>query len=56
VVKHARRAEASVRVKAGADGMRITVTDTGIGGPARTAPDLPAPAGRLPGPWPPWNA
>jgi signal transduction histidine kinase len=32
VVKHARRAEVSVRVKAGADGVRITVTDTGLGG------------------------
>jgi signal transduction histidine kinase len=37
VVKHAGRAEASVRVKARADGVRITVTDTGIGGAAAPA-------------------
>jgi signal transduction histidine kinase len=33
VVKHARRAEASVRVRAGPDGVRITVTDNGAGAP-----------------------
>jgi signal transduction histidine kinase len=37
VVKHARRAEASVRVRAGPDGVRITVTDTGAGGSAAAA-------------------
>jgi signal transduction histidine kinase len=37
VVKHARRAEASVRVRAGPDGVRITVTDTGTGGRAAPA-------------------
>jgi signal transduction histidine kinase len=41
VVKHARRAEASVRVHAGAGGVRITVTDNGRGwaaaAPAGTA-------------------
>jgi signal transduction histidine kinase len=37
VVKHASRAEASVRVRAGPDGVRITVTDSGSGGPAAAA-------------------
>jgi len=34
VVKHTRRAEASVRVGVGPDGVRITVTDTGAADPA----------------------
>jgi signal transduction histidine kinase len=46
VVKHAHGAEASVRVCAAPDGVRITVTDTGRGAPdgpaARAAPATPA--------------
>jgi signal transduction histidine kinase len=45
VVKHAGQAEASVRVQAGPDGVRITVTDNGAA-PSATAPEVSAEAGR----------
>ncbi len=46
VVKHARRAEAAVRVRAGPDGVRITVTDTGAGEPGPDTGPAAAAAGQ----------
>jgi signal transduction histidine kinase len=44
VVKHAGRAAAQVRVRAGQDGIRITVTDNGVTGPGVTGPGAPGTA------------